>query len=69
MNLKSLIFVCKTDKDFRKFKEVIDKSDYYAEENNHERFFEFPEDNPDALEKELQKLIDKNDINGHFELG
>jgi hypothetical protein len=67
--IKNLVFIAKTQKDFDKFSKVLEKSDFYAEEDERNLLFEFPEEEEtlNALEKELQKLVDKNNIDGHFE--
>jgi hypothetical protein len=54
----------KTQKDFETMKNVISKSDFYAEINDTEKFLFFAEtpDCYDHLEKELTKIFDKAQI-------
>ena len=63
----TLIFNASSKQDFMKMKKVISKKQFHAEENLRDLYFEFPEEDLDNLEKELQKHIDKNDIGGYFE--
>ena len=68
----TLIFACETKRDFENLNKIIEKSKYHASAVNYEfRSLYFDCSNQadaDSLESELQKLIDKNEISGHFEL-
>lgn len=65
---KGLVVVPKTNNDFKKLEKWLDKSDFYGEKNNIEKFYFFPEEDTDSLEKELEKEFIKNDINVTYEL-
>jgi hypothetical protein len=64
-----LTFVPRSTADATKFRNALDDSEFHYEWDAKERYFYFQEDedNYDALELELQKIVDANDINGRFE--
>jgi hypothetical protein len=68
----NLIFTCHTKKDFDDFKIIINKSKFYADSINYEfRSLYFnctDQHDADNLEVEIQRIADKNEISGHFEL-
>jgi len=64
-----LTFTPRSSMDATKFQNALDDSDFHYEWNAREGYFFFPEelDTYDALELELQRIVDMNDVNGHFE--
>ena len=48
------------------FEKIINDSDFTAERNENSFYFE-EENSIDNLEKEIRKIIDKNNISGYFE--
>ena len=67
--LGEFIFIPKNKEHGKKAKEAIDDSDLYAEYNERENYLSFgEEENPNALEMEVQNLFDEWGVEGHFEL-
>ncbi len=46
---------------------ILDESPFYFEYDSIEEFFFFPEENIDALEMELDKIFNQNEISARFE--
>lgn len=64
-----LTFTPRSSMDATKFRNALDDSDFHYEWNAREGYFFFPEeeDTYDALESELQSIVDMNNVNGYFE--
>ena len=67
----NLIFVCRTQNDFDKFKRIISKSKFHADAVNYEfRSLYFhckSQQEADKLEVDIQYLADIHEISGYFE--
>jgi len=65
-----LVFNAETRQDFKKFLKGLEKLSYTPNDYDERNFWvSIEEDNPDALERDLyKKLINKQNINGYFEL-
>ncbi len=63
-NENGLIVVTNNDE---KAELVLGASPFYFEYNSIEKFFFFPEENIDALEMELDKIFNQNEISARFE--
>jgi hypothetical protein len=68
----NLIFHCEDTEGFDKLKESLDNSEFYSNfQFGYKSCFYFEvqsENDANALELEIQKIVDKRNISGHFEL-
>lgn len=69
MSDSGLTFTPRSTSDATKLRNALDDSDFHYEWNAREGYFFFPEEevNYDALESDLQQIVDDNNVQGYFE--